>query len=188
MPVKITIERDGGTVAKIETARADIAAQLVYDVAETVLDDELSDLANQSEALDSLLEEMFGPDDDDLCDCPPGTCLAQEEADAQAEQQVDPNSYQNGLNGLSISDSAQRAASQVAEILNRESSVDGADFDRIIETSQRAISVGIARNTLYRFAGEIARHYREDGLYKGIPLANVFQIKVDKEILAPEYS
>lgn len=183
MAVRIVVECQGGnTLASVETARPDIAAQVVYEVVQTALADDCD--CSHGIDLTALIDEMMAQGEDDTEEDTCGVCDEQFPGeDFGAENREDPNYYSTRNNGLSVEASAERAASKVANILERErpSSLDEQEI-YIRPTCLQAISMGVPRNEIYNLAGVVAKEARDEGFYLGIPLGLAFQHKLIDEL------
>ncbi len=95
----------------------------------------------------------------------------------------DPVYYSNHANGLTIEDSAHRAASKIDMDFD-EWGDQISEYTDVYDACETLIRKGEGRHTCYRIAGGIVKGVKE-GLYKGLPLSLVFKAYVDGKIETP---
>lgn len=159
MAIKVAVEQHGAIIAEITTGREDIAAQLVYEAVKTAMQEDCG-------CGDVCLDEMMGD------------IINSFESGAK-----DLDDYLDPSDGYTTSESAERAMEKVTDILRREADVSEEEmFNIVLPAAHAAIVEGIPRDHLYKLAGQVAREFRDFGYYVGVPLAEGFKYKVQKEL------
>jgi hypothetical protein len=108
-------------------------------------------------------------------------------SDIQSDREVtlpakDPHYYMNGMNGLSVPESVERALNRVFhEIWNNFTATDIGDINLLREVITTMISEGQGRQAVYALAGGIKKGY-VNGYYEGVPLAWVMKGYIDGHI------
>ena len=100
----------------------------------------------------------------------------------------DPHRYMNGVNGLTVDQSTERAAYRVYhEIWNSFDSQTVGDVNLLRQAVRTMIVEGAGRQAVYSLAGGIKKGVQQ-GLYTGVPLAFVMKGFVDGYIQLHEQS
>ena len=96
--------------------------------------------------------------------------------------EYDPVYYQNGMNGLTVEESTERAFNKIWYDLHGEGKNNPKDLKDAI---RHMIRNGEGRQAVYALAGGIERDYK-DGLYYGVPFSYIFagfvNGKIDREV------
>ena len=93
--------------------------------------------------------------------------------------------YRDGENGLTIEESARKATKRIMEMFR----ISGEDEElvnylTVYNAATRALAAGADRGFLYRLGGGIVKGYRDEGQYRGLPLAVVFDYRINQSVVA----
>lgn len=96
----------------------------------------------------------------------------------------DPHFYRDGENGLTVSEAARKATKRIMEMFRVSGEDDElASYLTVYNASTRALLAGADRGFLYRLGGGILKGYRDEGQYVGLPLAVVFDYRLNQSIV-----
>ncbi len=97
----------------------------------------------------------------------------------------DSHFYDNGRNGLTIEEGARRATKKIMQDFHISGQDDELEsYLTVFNASTRALAAGADRSFLYRLAGGILKGYRDEGQYRGLPLAVVFDYRLNQSIVS----
>lgn len=118
----------------------------------------------------------------------PASTLAEAALDAATRYSLadrDPHFYAEGENGLTVEEGARKATKRIMQDMFRPFGQDEelSAYLTVYTASARALAAGADRGFLYRLAGGIAKGRREEGQYVGIPLAVVFDYRLNQAIV-----